>query len=81
MSIKPGIVATHLKDASEPVVRHRGQATLIAALLRFFVIALDAVVVNLAFLHWLAIWTLAWMVCNGWWTDSRRGYKGEASTA
>jgi len=45
---QPSIAATHLKDASEQVAQHRAQATLIAALLGFFVITLDAVVVNVA---------------------------------
>jgi hypothetical protein len=37
-----------MRDALAPEERHRAQATLIAALLGFFVITLDAVVVNVA---------------------------------
>ncbi len=48
MSLKPSGGFTHAADALAPAERRRAQATLTAALLGFFVITLDAVVVNVA---------------------------------
>lgn len=48
MSLEPGVASTLIRDASAPLERCHAQATLIAALLGFFVITLDAVVVNVA---------------------------------
>lgn len=48
MSFEPDVASTRIQDASAPIARRRAQATLIAALLGFFVITLDAVVVNVA---------------------------------
>ena len=48
MSLKPSGGFTHAADALASTERRRAQATLTAALLGFFVITLDAVVVNVA---------------------------------
>jgi EmrB/QacA subfamily drug resistance transporter len=47
MAFEPGVASARIRDASQ-ATEHHTQATLIAALLGFFVITLDAVVVNVA---------------------------------
>ncbi|MBS0317987.1 MAG: MFS transporter [Proteobacteria bacterium] len=48
MSLEPCVASARLQDAEQQAARRGARATLIAALLGFFVITLDAVVVNVA---------------------------------